>query len=313
LMSLAAFSDSQRTVYALLELGGRIAAACGGGLFTLLLATQGHERGNAAALVGLFLAALALEPALRAGMAGWNLQSAPAFFYLPVAAYVFLNRRRLFPELTRNVLDASVFDSQDAVIVFDDEGRHVESGTTGLEGGVSFQGISDVADFLDRIGGTMAGGGFFSMADLWSLPPNGQTREVTLRASGETRHYLVFANPITAGPWFRLGFVIGFYDITEQKELELQLVARSAELTDANEQLADSLAVTRLLEGERARGTAAAEVHRVLGRRIEDLLAAMKAGSSVDELIARCRGVMADIRRTVMELSEKRSAEGEAS
>jgi hypothetical protein len=313
LMSLAAVSDLQRTLYAQLELGSRVTAAVGGGIFAALLATQERERRHAAAIVGLLLATLALESALLAGIDGWNFQSAPAVFYLPIAAFVFLYRRRLFPELTRNVLDASVFDSQDAVVIFDHEGRYVESGTTGLEGIVSFQDVSGAADFLDRISGTLAGGSFFSMAELRSLPPSGALREITLRASGNARHYLVFANPVTAGPRFRLGFVLGFYDVTEQKELERELLERTAELTDANALLADSIAVTRRLEEEHARGSAAEEVHRVLGRRIEDLLAAMKDGAGIDELIARCRGVMADIRGTVAELSARRGAEGGAS
>jgi hypothetical protein len=64
-------------------------------------------------------------------------------------------------------------------------------------------------------------------------------------ASAAARHYLVFANPVTAGPRFRLGFVLGFYDVTEQKELQRELIARSAQLTHAHELMADSIAIAR--------------------------------------------------------------------
>ena len=144
-LGLASVRPDQADFNAAMEMVGRVAAAGGGALFTILLAVQGREWLRAAGFAAIVATTLGAEPVVARVLPAAALPSAPALLYLCVAAYVFATRRRLFPELTRNVLDASVFDSRDAVVIFDAQGSYVESGTPGLEDLLSFAGMRDIA------------------------------------------------------------------------------------------------------------------------------------------------------------------------
>ena len=156
----------------------------------------------------------------------------------------------------------------------------------------------------------MVAGEFFTEDDVRALAFGGMTREVSLAAPAGPRHYLAFANCIRSERQSRLGCVFGFFDISEQKGLERELLTRTAELTDMNARLAGALTLSQRLETERARRAAVEEVHATLGRRIEGLIAAIDAGTGVDELINGCRVMMAEIRSTVAGLSTAGSGRG---
>jgi hypothetical protein len=300
--ALAAVTAGQRGFHAALGSAGWVLAASAGALFAALAAFQQREGWRAAGFALLTAAALASDSRVAAGVLGTTVPSATALLYMALAAYLFLARRHLFPELTRNVLEAAVFDSRDAVVAFDASGAYLDSGTNGLEGVVSFEGMGDIHDFLGRIRSATVEGRFFAADELQSMDLRGLSSEVSLAGRDGPRHYLVFANPVRPGPRSRLGSVCGFYDITDQKTLAAELVARSAELTDVNARLAGSLTVAEKLESERARRAVVEEVHRVLGRRIEELVEAVEAGAELGELAEGCRAIMAEVRSTVARL-----------
>ncbi len=302
LVGLAAMSAEQAALQPILEIAGTVVAAAAGALFAALVAFPQREGWRAAGFAVLAALTLASAPGIaghpRTGVA----PSAPAHLSMATALYVFLARRRLFPELTANVLDAAVFDQRDAVLVFDRAGALVDASTPDLAGAVSFDGMTGMADFVDRVRRSTVSGGFFSLDEISAMDPRGMAREVSLAGPEGTRHYLALANPVQRALRSRVGCVCGFYDITDQKSLEAELVARTAELADVNAALARSLTAAERLESERARQAAAAEVRGTLGGRIEELLAAIDSGTEAGELVAGCRAVLGQVRSTVAAL-----------
>jgi hypothetical protein len=301
-MDLVGVTPEQHLFYDTVEIVGLAIAAVGGAFFVLLVAFKESEGWRALGFAALSAASLAADRVYPFGPAGAPFPSTAGLLYLFVAAYITLNRRELFPELTLNVLDAAIFDSRDAVVIFDAEGMHVESGVSGLADVVSFTGMTDIADFLRRIKAVKAAGDFLTPEDIHGLDERGTSRELALRGPEGTRHYLVFANAVRPERRSRLGSVFGFYDITEQKHLEAELVERTAELSDINVRLVANLPNAERLESERARRAAAEEVQGILGSRIEGVIASVGEGAGVQQLIDGCREVMADLRATVAAL-----------
>ncbi len=309
-MGLVAVTAAQTAFHASLERVGLVTASVGGVLFAGLLAFRQREAWLAAGFALLVAAALAAGSGTAVRTSLPALPSAPALLYMASALYVFLARRRLFPELTANVLDAAVFDSRDAVVVFDRNGAYIDSGTAGLAGAVSFEGMTDMGEFLRRVQRSLVSGQFFTLEELACRDHRRMTREISLAGPDGARHYLVLANPVRPRPRSRLGCVCGFYDITPQKSLEAELIARTAELTDLNARLAGSLTAAERLESERARQAAAEEVHRTLGLRIEGLVASIGGGAAVEDVVEGCRAVMADVRSTVAALFSQGARRG---